>query len=121
MTDAIDFYLQVFKEISSIYEDDRSEEINISKELSKLVERLHDKHDPKVVESAITYVLSIFENYYADDYNRIKSETIPEDQRHIIKGTLTSEILQDEFNEALDKISNEDKKIILDILKKELS
>ncbi|MHA1149499.1 MAG: hypothetical protein ACTSR8_14790 [Promethearchaeota archaeon] len=120
--DGISFYLDLFNKISEFYTNDTNEVI-ISKEIAELIENLKKNNDPRAVKKAITYVLSIFENYYLDDYN-ISSGVISQEAKKEIVQTLENEIVSDDFENAMklniDKISEQERQKIIQILKEEL-
>jgi hypothetical protein len=130
MIDGIDFYLLVLKRISELY-NGNEDELCISEKLAELMKELKETNDEALVKKAIEFVLNIFESYYYDDYNAIKISSkaniaaVPAQDKEVFTQTLAQEIFYDDYAKAhmvdLVKIPPKDKKILIDILKKELN
>jgi len=128
LTDGIEFYLEVFKRISAIYTNHDESEVNISKKISEIVIELKKTNDKKLVKEALTFIVSIFENYMSDDYNvsaGLSIDNISAPEKAIYKAALEAELFPEEYDLShvlnLGKISIEKREIILSILKEELS
>ncbi len=127
LSDGIEFYLKVFKQISAIYTNHDETEVNISKKISEIVEELKETNDKKLVKEALTFIVSIFENYMSDDYNvsaGLSIDKISTPEKDIYKAALEAEIFPEEYQLAhvlnIGKIGKEKREIILSILKEEL-
>jgi len=130
MTDGIDFYLYTLKRISELYESEE-DELCISEKLAELMQELKETNDDKIVKKAIRFVLEIFEKYYYDDFNtanlnsRSKIQNISSQDKTIITQTLAQEVFFDDYSAAtmvdLNKIPQDDKDILIKILRKELN
>jgi len=126
MTDAIDFYLNVFEEISIIYNDEASE-VCISERLADLIKKLKEENAIKNVKKALIAILSIFEKYYFDDYNNtfgINLDQISNQEKEHLNMALEQEFYTTDLINSkifnLNKVSKNDKDIIISILKDEI-
>lgn len=126
LSDGIDFYLDVFKKISAIYTSYDKNEVNISEKISEIVIELKQKNDKKLVKEALVFIVSIFENYMSDDYNVVPEKNIPEPEKKIYKSILEKEFFGFDENFELSKvlelstITEEQREIIISILRKEI-
>jgi len=129
LSDGIDFYIKVFNKISAIYSDNDDGDISIiSSNIAKLIKELNRENDEKLVKKALIFIISIYENYLCDDYNTctgLNLNKVSSQEKIIYKTILEKEFFPENFQLSqllhIHTISEEQRDILLPILKKELS
>lgn len=128
MQDEIDFYLEFFQKISTLYTKKNLDEVIISQEIGEFLKKMSQYGDKTSLKNTLLYILSIFENYYLDEYNvsnGLDLSSLSNEEKHFFEKMLEEEILNDEYNQAppvdLTHLTKSERELIIKTLKKELS